>query len=250
MSAQLVTSDLTRAEIDQLIAWNESGDPNNILKVYDYLASKGDAYADNAKEVVQEALTGVAPTSLMGAFFNSIVKIHWENAAGASAYATSFTTVAQNYQAQYLQLFLANEAYGFAWPTTLQIEAAYRAAVEKSGLPAVTAIDGVVSRLDLEFGDRCCKPKATASNSTAKSLPTCRSPSAYELRSPMHWELSRKSPPTGQHGTLPRLGSIPPSRHYWSQTPFTIGFSTIATVSGCKACSSCSIPHLMLPALN
>jgi hypothetical protein len=69
MSAQYVPSSLTDAEIQQLIDWNETGDPNNIINVYDYLSSKGDEYADNAKEVVLEALTGVAPTRVVGAAF-------------------------------------------------------------------------------------------------------------------------------------------------------------------------------------
>jgi Ca2+-binding RTX toxin-like protein len=73
---------------------------------------------------------------------NEMVRQHWGNTAGSTAYSQYFDAVALMHLNNYL-LLLENTPN---WPNSSQIEGSYRNSVEFYGLPASTAFDGVFTQ--------------------------------------------------------------------------------------------------------
>ncbi|MDR1423789.1 MAG: hypothetical protein LBI92_04165 [Azoarcus sp.] len=109
-----------------------------VAEAWAYLASKGDAYAVLASDVVKDE-----PESLVGQLFHRMVELQWENTLGSSIYQSqTFQEVAAKHLENYI-VFLAQPEHD--WPTTYFIEGSYKRALEDSGLIPITAIDGLFS---------------------------------------------------------------------------------------------------------
>lgn len=127
------TENLTPAQVAHARALADSGDVSGAWR---YLGQQGDSYADNAADVV--AITD--SSSAYGRFAHELVKQHWANTAGPSAYAEKFYQVASDHLSNYLDVLDKG-----VWPNTKDIEKSYRDAIVKNGLPPITAVDGAVS---------------------------------------------------------------------------------------------------------
>ena len=130
---------ITAAQHAILDTYAQAGD---YVGGWDYLASIGDNYADNAAAVTSGNATGLDKA------FEVLVKVHWENTAGADAYATKFDQVARQHFRQYVTAISPTNNYTL--PDSKQIERSYRDAVIDAGLPPITAIDGMITR---SFGE-------------------------------------------------------------------------------------------------
>ena len=100
------------------------------------LAQWGDTYADDAANVTGD------PSDFYGQFMNEMVRQHWGNTAGPSAYNQHFDAVALMHLNNYIVLLQTTGQ----WPDSSQIERSYRDSVEFHGLPAATAFDGVFTQ--------------------------------------------------------------------------------------------------------
>ena len=114
---------------------------------WNYLASIGDNYADNAYAVTSGNATGVIDQG-----FQILVQKHWTNTAGQNAYAEKSEQVARQHFRQYVDAIGGNA--GYALPTSKQIEKSYRDAVEFANLPPETAFDGVFTRSIGDLADQ------------------------------------------------------------------------------------------------
>lgn len=123
---------LTNEQLNTLRDLHNQGRYNDAWAL---LAQWGDTYADDAASV-----TGPS-NSITGEFLQELVRQHWDNTAGVGAYGTYFDDVASRHLENYLDFLDSGQ-----WPTTAQIEASYRDAVEFYGLPPTTAIDGVITQ--------------------------------------------------------------------------------------------------------
>ncbi len=124
---------LNSAQLSTLRSLQQQG---NYAEAWRQLSKWGDTYADDAANV-----TG-APSDFYGEFMNEMVRQHWENTAGESAYSQYFDSVASMHLNNYLTVM---ENTG-GWPTSEQIEGSYRQSVEFYGLPPSTAFDGVFTQ--------------------------------------------------------------------------------------------------------
>lgn len=112
---------------------------------WNYLASIGDRYADDAAAVTSASTEGIS-----GQFFQTLVKEHWNNTAGPDAYANKFDEVAKQHFEQYVADIGEN---GYQLPNSQQIEKSYRDAVTDAGLPPATAFDGVFTNTIGDLAD-------------------------------------------------------------------------------------------------
>ncbi|MDX1253614.1 MAG: hypothetical protein IDH49_15450, partial [Gammaproteobacteria bacterium] len=106
---------------------------------WQYLASIGDNYADNAYVV-----TSGNSRDVYDEVMNRMVKNYWDKVAGPDAYRDKFNDVAEQHYWQYVRDIASNP--GNKLPDSKQIEKSYRDAVENNGLPPETAIDGSITR--------------------------------------------------------------------------------------------------------
>jgi Ca2+-binding RTX toxin-like protein len=109
-----------------------------VVEAWAYLASKGDAYAVLAADVVKET-----PESLVGKLFHHMVELHWTNTVGSGIYhSETFENVSVDHLKNYIN-FLKEDAKD--WPTTRFIERSYKDALLDNKLVPVAAIDGLFS---------------------------------------------------------------------------------------------------------
>ena len=111
-------------------------DQGKVAEAWQYLASKGDSYADDAA-----AVTGL-PTTPIGMVMNILVKQHWLNTAGAQAYQDDFHSVAKMHLTNYIGYLDG----GSDWPDQEQIETSYLLSVQQHDLTDYTAFDGVFAQ--------------------------------------------------------------------------------------------------------
>lgn len=109
-----------------------------IARAWRELARHGDDYAESAAKIVSER---DAPRDFLAA----VVDAHWLRVVGADKKAAHFDAVAKRHIDNYLALVAGN---GGKLPSTREIERSYRSAVEAEGLPALVAIDALLSRAD------------------------------------------------------------------------------------------------------
>ena len=124
---------ITQEQYNIAKAYADSGDYKG---GWNYLASVGDNYADNAYAVTSGNATG------WDVPFAILVPIHWENTA-PGAFADKFDQVATQHFQQYVKNINDN---GLSLPFKPQIEESYRKAVEDAGLPPEVAFGGVFTR--------------------------------------------------------------------------------------------------------
>ncbi len=155
----MATIKLNQDEFLELKSWNDNGD---VARVWNYLGSKGDAYAFLAGPIVDDDVDGM---DFFSRYFYEMVRSHWQNTGvgeGGSGAEDNvwggpvFDKVAQAHVSNYLTFLstqnnVVNNTY--ALPDTLFIEASYRDALEQYGLPPITAIDSVFSVVDYALGD-------------------------------------------------------------------------------------------------
>jgi hypothetical protein len=110
----------------------------NYQEGWNYLASIGDNYADDAYAVT----TGNAQ-NIRQAMMYGMVRDYWDTVAGPGAYAEKFDSVSQQHFKQYVKEIADN---GGILPNTEQIEASYRKSVVNNELPPKTAIDGALNK--------------------------------------------------------------------------------------------------------
>jgi len=128
-----ISSGLTAEQIGQVQALV---DARNYGGAWAQLAQFGDAYADNAYDVVGR------PDTPAGDFYGELVEQHWNNTAGEGAYEQYFDQVTELHLNNYIdQLNKTGE-----WPSTQFIESSYRNSVEFFGMPATTAFDAIFTQ--------------------------------------------------------------------------------------------------------
>ena len=114
---------------------------------WQYLASIGDNYADNAYVVTTGNGQGYFDNLM-----HRLVKNYWDTVAGPDAYTEKFDSVARQHFRQYVRDIANNP--GNKLPDSKQIEKSYRDAVTDHGLPPNTAIDGAITQSFGEAFDR------------------------------------------------------------------------------------------------
>ena len=129
----MAAHDLNQGRLDTLRLLHQQG---RYADAWELLAEWGDTYADDAANVTGES------SDFYGQFMNEMVRQHWGNIAGPTAYDQYFDQVALRHLNNYLMI-LENTP---SWPDTSQIERSYRDSVEFFGLPAATAVDGVITQ--------------------------------------------------------------------------------------------------------
>lgn len=108
---------------------------------WNYLASIGDNYADDAA-----AVTSTAPLSgnTINDMLRTLIKTYWDVTAGPGAYDQKFKDVARQHFRQYVEDIKGSDNY--LLPNTDKIGKSYVKAVSENGLPSLTAIDGSFTR--------------------------------------------------------------------------------------------------------
>jgi hypothetical protein len=106
---------------------------------WEYLASIGDNYADNAY-----AVTSGKGESWIDGLMYRIVRSYWGEAAGPNAYDEKFEKVSLQHFKQYVDEIIDNDG---VLPDTQEIEKSYRDALKDNDLPPGTAIDGAISKI-------------------------------------------------------------------------------------------------------
>ncbi|WP_454259272.1 hypothetical protein [Pseudoxanthomonas mexicana] len=129
----MAAHNLSQGQLNTLRSLHQQG---HYAEAWRQLAQWGDTYADDAANVTGE------PSDFYGQFMNEMVRQHWGNTAGSTAYSQYFDAVALMHLNNYL-LLLENTPN---WPNSSQIEGSYRNSVEFYGLPASTAFDGVFTQ--------------------------------------------------------------------------------------------------------
>ena len=129
----MAAHNLSQGQLNTLRSLHQQG---HYADAWRQLAQWGDTYADDAANVTGE------PSDFYGQFMNEMVRQHWGNTAGSTAYSQYFDAVALMHLNNYL-LLLENTPN---WPNSSQIEGSYRNSVEFYGLPASTAFDGVFTQ--------------------------------------------------------------------------------------------------------
>lgn len=117
-----------------------SGD---VVAAWRELARHGDDYGDSAAKIIEQR---DAPRDFLAA----VVDAHWRRIVGSERKAAHFDGVAQRHLDNYLALIARD---GGKLPGTEAIERSYRHAVEAEGLPALVAIDALLSRADKSLPD-------------------------------------------------------------------------------------------------
>ena len=142
---------ITAKELTDLFDMKDAG---QVADAWNFLGSKGDAYAFLAGAIVSDNTAVMSPIARL---FYEMVRNQWENTVGAGVWGgTVFKGTAQRHLENYLNLLNANPApdgNGYTLPDTIQIEASYREAEGWYGIPPITAIDSLFSVLDLAAGN-------------------------------------------------------------------------------------------------
>lgn len=140
---------ISENEMLQLRDWANQG---MIAEAWDFLGSKGDAYAFLAGAIVSEDTAAMHSIALM---FNEMVRSQWENTAGAGVWGGEvFLDVGKRHLENYLKLLGDIPVIGgYQLPDTIDIETSYKEALGHFGLPPIAAIDSLFSVLDLAAGN-------------------------------------------------------------------------------------------------
>jgi hypothetical protein len=133
----LHVSHLVLAGAQQLAA---QGD---VAGAWQELARHGDDYAVSATKIIAQK---DRPQDLLAC----VVDAHWRRVVGEDLKAAKFDEVAARHLRNYLALVDAGDG---ALPDTHAIERSYRDAVVSAGLPALVAIDALLSRADAALPD-------------------------------------------------------------------------------------------------
>lgn len=143
------TLNISETELNQLIEMKDQG---RIAEAWNLLGAKGDAYAFLAGAIVSDNVADMPPLARM---FYEMVRSQWENSVGAGVWGGEvFQDVGKRHLENYLTLLGSRGGSGaYVLPTTKEIEASYKEALGRSGLPPITAIDSLFSVLDLAAGD-------------------------------------------------------------------------------------------------
>ena len=146
------TLNITAEELGQLVKMKDQG---KISEAWNFLGSKGDAYAYLAGAIVADNTASMSPLARL---FYEMVRSQWNNTgAGGPDGAwggTVFKGVGQRHLENYLKLLNDKPTNGgYTLPNTIQIETSYREALTKWGLPPITAIDSLFSVVDLALGN-------------------------------------------------------------------------------------------------
>ncbi|MDP1931403.1 MAG: hypothetical protein Q8L60_08100, partial [Gammaproteobacteria bacterium] len=134
---------ITQEQLEIAQAYANAGDYKG---GWQYLASIGDTYADNAYVVTTGNGKGYFD-SLM----HRLVKNYWDTVAGPGAYTEKFDSVARQHFEQYVRL--TTDKIGVL-PDSREIEQSYRDAVTDHELPPNTAIDGSITQSFGEIFDK------------------------------------------------------------------------------------------------
>ena len=143
---------ITEKELADLVDMKNQG---KISEAWNFLGSKGDAYAYLAGAIVADNTASMSPLARL---FYEMVRSQWNNTgAGGPDGAwggTVFKGVGKQHLENYLKLLNDNPTNGgYTLPTTIQIETSYKAALKLWGLLPITAIDSLFSVLDLAAGN-------------------------------------------------------------------------------------------------
>lgn len=143
------TLNITAEELDNLVKLKDQG---KIAEAWNFLGSKGDAYAYLAGAIVSNNTADMSPIARL---FYEMVRSQWGNTVGAGVWGgTVFQGVGKQHLENYLTLLGSRGSPGaYELPDTIQIETSYKAALKDYGLPPITAIDSLFSVLDLAAGN-------------------------------------------------------------------------------------------------
>jgi hypothetical protein len=127
-------------------------DLGQVAQAWKLLGTKGDAYAYLAGAIVSDDTANMPG---IARWFYEMVRYQWENTGLAGVWGgTEFKGVGKRHLENYHKLLSDNPATGgYTLPNTIQIEASYKEALTRWGIPSITAIDSLFSVVDLAAGN-------------------------------------------------------------------------------------------------
>src|SRR3990170_7136059 len=154
----MATINLTAGDFTYLSQLAEQGkaDLTKVSEAWKFLGTtKNDGYAFLAASIVSNDTSTMSDVARI---FYELVRIRWNNTPGAGLWGGDvFRTVGAQHLTNYLKMLRTQLVPGttdsYTLPTTKQIEASYKDALEKSFLPPITSVDSLFSVLDTAAGN-------------------------------------------------------------------------------------------------